>query len=59
MFSLIAAVTTPLTAKLVCGAGDAQDPLLPLMGFGLPDMAQLIYKLSVTPSSARSLGEFR
>ena len=26
------------------------------MGFGLPDMAQIIYKLSVTPSSAKSSG---
>jgi VWFA-related protein len=41
-------------SKTGSGSADAQDPLLPLMGFGLPDMAQLIYKLSVTPSSARS-----
>ncbi len=41
-------------SKTGLGAADAQDPLLPLMGFGLPDMAQLIYKLSVTPSSART-----
>jgi len=39
------------------GAADAQDPLLPLMGFGLPDMAQLIYKLSVIPSSAGPSGK--
>ena len=37
-------------------ATDAQDPLLPLMGFGLPDMAQIVYQLSVTPSSAKSPG---
>src|ERR1035438_4149803 len=37
-------------------AADAQDPLLPLMGFGLPDIAQLIYTLSVTPSSAKPSG---
>ena len=43
-------------SKTGLGAADAQDPLLPLMGFGLPDMAQLIYKLSVTPSSAKSSG---
>jgi VWFA-related protein len=41
-------------SKAGLGAANAQDPLLLLMGFGLPDMAQLIYKLSVTPSSARS-----
>ena len=55
-YSPIAAVTTPLTVKLVSGAADAQDPLLPLMGFGLPDMAQIVYKLSITPSSAKSSG---
>ncbi len=38
-------------------AADAQDPLVPLMGFGLPDMAQLIYKLSVSPSSAGPSGK--
>ena len=26
------------------------------MGFGLPDMAQIVYQLSVTPSSAKSSG---
>ena len=42
--------------KTGLGAPDAQDPLLPLMGFGLPDMAQIVYKLSITPSSAKSAG---
>ncbi len=42
--------------KTGLGAADAQDPLLPLMGFGLPDMAQIVYKLSITPSSAKSPG---
>ena len=43
-------------SKTGLGAADAQDPLLPLMGFGLPDMAQIVYQLSVTPSSAKSSG---
>ncbi len=43
-------------SKTSLGAADGQDPLLPLMGFGLPDMAQIVYKLSVTPSSAKSSG---
>ena len=43
-------------SKTGLGAADAQDPLLPLMGFGLPDMAQLIYKLSVNPSGANPSG---
>ncbi len=43
-------------SKTGSGAADAQDPLLPLMGFGLPDMAQIVYKLSVTLSSAKSSG---
>lgn len=30
-------------------------PLLPLMSFGLPDVAQLIFKLSITPSSSASV----
>jgi len=42
--------------KTFSGTADAQDPLLPLMGFGLPDMAQIVYQLSVTPSSAKSSG---
>ncbi len=46
-------------SKTSLGAADGQDPLLPLMGFGLPDMAQIIYKLSVTPSSARTSASFR
>jgi VWFA-related protein len=41
-------------SKAGLGTADAQDPLLPLMGFGLPDMAQIVYQLSVTPSSAKS-----
>jgi VWFA-related protein len=45
-------------SKTSLGAADAQDPLLPLMGFGLPDMAQIVYKLSITPSSAKSPGSF-
>ena len=43
-------------SKIASGSAEAQDPLLPLMGFGLPDMAQLIYKLSVNPSSAKPSG---
>ena len=43
-------------SKTGSGAAEAQDPLLPLMGFGLPDMAQIVYQLSVTPSSAKSSG---
>ena len=43
-------------SKTGLGAADAQDPLLPLMGFGLPDMAQIVYKLSVTPSSVKPSG---
>jgi VWFA-related protein len=43
-------------SKTGLGAADAQDPLLPLMGFGLPDTAQIVYKLSVTSSSAKSSG---
>jgi len=38
------------------GSVDTQDPLLPLMGFGLPDMAQIIYVLSVNPSNAKASG---
>ncbi len=44
-------------SKITAGSAETQDPLLPLMGFGLPDMAQLIYKLSVSPSSARPSGK--
>jgi len=43
----------PSTPHSKIGSGSA-DPLLPLMGFGLPDTAQIVNKLSVTPSSARS-----
>ena len=35
------------------GQHSAHLPLLPLMSFGLPDIAQLVYKLSVTPSTSR------
>ena len=42
--------------KIGSGSADTQERLLPLMGFGLPDMAQIVYKLSVTPSSAKSSG---
>ena len=35
------------------GQPSAHLPLLPLMSFGLPDVAQLVYKLSVTPSTNR------
>ncbi|HZD30619.1 MAG TPA: VWA domain-containing protein, partial [Candidatus Angelobacter sp.] len=38
------------------GSADTQDPLLPLMGFGLPDMAQIIYVVSLNPSSAKPSG---
>ena len=44
-------------SKASLGAANGQDPLLPLMGFGLPDMAQLIYKLRVSPSSAAPSGK--
>ena len=30
------------------------NPLMPLMSVGLPDIAQLVYKLSVTPSSEKA-----
>lgn len=41
--------------KVASGLANAQDPLLPLMGFGLPDMAQIVYELSITPSRVRAL----
>ena len=44
-------------SKIGSGSAETHDPLLPLMGFGLPDMAQLIYKLSVSPSSAGPSGK--
>jgi len=44
-------------SKAGLATSGAQDPLLPLMGFGLPDMAQLIYRLSVSPSSAGPSGK--
>jgi len=31
-----------------------RDPLFPLMAVGLPDMAQLVYNLSVTPSDVKA-----
>ena len=43
-------------SKIGSGSAEPHDPLLPLMGFGLPGMAQIVYKLSVTPSSAKSSG---
>jgi VWFA-related protein len=33
------------------GQPNTHLPLLPFMSFGLPDMAQLVYKLSITPST--------
>ena len=33
--------------KVASDSANAQDPLVPLMGFGLPDMAQIVYKLSI------------
>ena len=34
--------------KIGSGLASTHNPLLPLMTFGLPDIAQLVYKLSVT-----------
>ncbi len=45
-----------LDRKIGAGLADTHNPLLPLMGFGLPDMSQLIYKLSVNPADANSAG---
>ena len=42
------------TDGIRAGTADTKDPLLPLVGFGLPDMAQIIYVLSVNPSSAKA-----
>jgi len=39
--------------KIASGIGSTHNPLLPLMSFGLPDIAQLVFKLSVTPSGAK------
>ena len=36
------------------GLADTRNPLLPLMTLGLPDVSQVIYKLSVNPLSANS-----
>ena len=43
-------------SKTGFGTADATNHPLPLMGFGLPDMAQIVYKLSITPSRAKSPG---
>lgn len=43
-------------SKIASGSADTHGPLLPLIGFGLPDMAQIIYVLSVNPSSAKASG---
>ena len=44
-------------SKTSLGAANAQDPLLPLMGFGLPDMAQTRLQVEGhSPSSAKSSG---
>ena len=52
--------------KIASGIASTHNPLLPLMSFGLPDIAQLVYKLSVTPSgskpassSGNALADFR
>ena len=41
-------------AKIGSGLADTRNPLLPLMTLGLPDVSQVIYKLSVNPLSANS-----
>lgn len=40
-------------ASIGAGVTNTRDPLLPLMNLGLPDMAQLVYNLSVNPLTAR------
>ena len=39
--------------KIASGIGSTHNPLLPLMSFGLPDIAQLVYKLNVTPTGTK------
>jgi len=43
-----------LDAQIGAGATDTHNPLLPLMGFGLPDMSQLIFNLSVNPYEGKA-----
>ncbi len=40
--------------RIGSGLADTHNPLLPLMTLGLPDVSQIIYKLSVKPLSAGS-----
>ena len=39
--------------KIASGIASTHNPLLPLMSFGLPDMAQLVYKLNVTATGTK------
>ena len=39
--------------EIGAGVTNTRNPLLPLMNLGLPDMAQLVYNLSVNPLTAR------
>lgn len=41
-------------AKALAEVTEKSDPLLPMMGFGLPDMSQLIYTLQVNPGATAS-----
>ncbi len=45
--------------KIGSGLADTRNPLLPLMTLGLPDVSQVIYKLSVNPLSANSASKGR
>lgn len=38
---------------IASGIPNTHNPLLPLMSFGLPDIAQLVYKLNVTPTDTK------